>query len=215
MRNDARSSQRSSPSTISGTGIAAGTQVVSQLSGTPGGVGTYALSIPSQNVASTAVSGTYGTLTVTAITTGTIGVGTVIGHLSAAGSHCAPATCLHWGLLEGERYLDPLTLLPKRPVRLLPLSAAGDAGLPGVVVLGPPLDPGRELVLGQVGERGVLEDVAQAGPRGDPDPLQDDGTLVVPFDKGTVHGAPKVKTDVAMTKDLKERLVSYYGVSTN
>jgi murein DD-endopeptidase MepM/ murein hydrolase activator NlpD len=47
--------------------------------------------------------------------------GTVIGHLSAAGSHCAPATCLHWGLLQGKQYLDPLTLLPDRPVRLLPL----------------------------------------------------------------------------------------------
>ncbi|TCO40135.1 peptidase M23-like protein [Kribbella antiqua] len=50
--------------------------------------------------------------------------GTVIGRLSAAGSHCAPATCLHWGLLQGKQYLNPLTLLPDRPVRLLPLSAA-------------------------------------------------------------------------------------------
>ncbi|WP_433160001.1 peptidoglycan DD-metalloendopeptidase family protein [Kribbella sp. CA-247076] len=46
--------------------------------------------------------------------------GTVVGRLSAAGSHCAPATCLHWGLLEGKHYLNPLTLLPTRPVRLLP-----------------------------------------------------------------------------------------------
>ena len=44
---------------------------------------------------------------------------------------------------------------------------------------------------------------------------EDDGTLVVAFDKDTVHHAPKVKTDVAMTKDLKERFVSYYGVSAN
>jgi len=56
------------------------------------------------------------------VTVGTpVTSGTVIGHLSAAGSHCSPATCLHWGLLEGKRYLDPLTLLPDRPVRLLPL----------------------------------------------------------------------------------------------
>ena len=47
--------------------------------------------------------------------------GTVIAHLSAAGSHCSPRACLHWGLIQGEQYLNPLTLLPRRPVRLLPL----------------------------------------------------------------------------------------------
>jgi murein DD-endopeptidase MepM/ murein hydrolase activator NlpD len=46
--------------------------------------------------------------------------GTPLGHLSAAGSHCAPATCLHWGLLQATTYLNPLSLLPTRPVRLLP-----------------------------------------------------------------------------------------------
>lgn len=50
--------------TISGTNVATGTQIVSQLSGTAGGVGTYRVSIPEQTVASTTVSGTYGTLTV-------------------------------------------------------------------------------------------------------------------------------------------------------
>jgi murein DD-endopeptidase MepM/ murein hydrolase activator NlpD len=39
----------------------------------------------------------------------------------AAGSHC-PATCLHWGALRGEVYLDPLNLLrPPAPPILLPL----------------------------------------------------------------------------------------------
>src|SRR6266508_2658497 len=47
--------------------------------------------------------------------------GTIIAHLSAAGSHCSPRACLHWGLIQGEQYLNPLTLLPRRPVRLLPL----------------------------------------------------------------------------------------------
>lgn len=46
--------------------------------------------------------------------------GTPLGHLSAAASHCAPATCLHWGLLQATTYLNPLTLLPHRPVHLLP-----------------------------------------------------------------------------------------------
>ncbi|WP_329001371.1 M23 family metallopeptidase [Kribbella sp. NBC_00709] len=52
----------------------------------------------------------------------TVQTGTVIGHLSAAGSHCQPRTCLHWGLLQGNQYLNPLTLVPNRPVRLLPLT---------------------------------------------------------------------------------------------
>jgi hypothetical protein len=62
--------------TLSGTNVATGTQIVSQLSGTIGGVGTYAVSIGEQNVATgTAISGTYGTLTVGGTVTGTFGVG--------------------------------------------------------------------------------------------------------------------------------------------
>lgn len=52
----------------------------------------------------------------------TVQTGTVIGRLSAAGSHCLPRACLHWGLLQAKQYLNPLTLLPNRPVRLLPLT---------------------------------------------------------------------------------------------
>ncbi|HVW81212.1 MAG TPA: M23 family metallopeptidase [Mycobacteriales bacterium] len=48
-------------------------------------------------------------------------VGTVLGRLTAAGSHCAPQTCLHWGLLRGSDYLDPLALLGLEQVRLLPI----------------------------------------------------------------------------------------------
>lgn len=58
------------------------------------------------------------------VTVGTaVQPGTVIGHLSAAASHCPPSTCLHWGYLRGKQYLNPLTLIPHRPVRLLPLAA--------------------------------------------------------------------------------------------
>lgn len=64
--------------TISGTGVATGTTVVSQISGTTGGVGTYYVSIPEQTVASTTISGTYGTMTVTAVGSGTLGVGQVL-----------------------------------------------------------------------------------------------------------------------------------------
>lgn len=73
--------------TISGTGIATGTQIVSQLSGTAGGIGTYAVNIPEQQVASTTVSGTYGTMTVSAMTSGTIVVGGILaGGTVAAGT---------------------------------------------------------------------------------------------------------------------------------
>ncbi|MEU8538681.1 M23 family metallopeptidase [Streptomyces sp. NPDC048717] len=36
------------------------------------------------------------------------------------GAHC-PRTCLHWGLLRGDTYLNPLRLLGTGPSRLLPL----------------------------------------------------------------------------------------------
>jgi peptidase M23-like protein len=57
----------------------------------------------------------------------TVAAGQAIGRLSAAGSHCAPAACLHWGLRRGEEYLDPLSLLGAGPVRLLPLSGSVSA----------------------------------------------------------------------------------------
>jgi murein DD-endopeptidase MepM/ murein hydrolase activator NlpD len=39
----------------------------------------------------------------------------------ATGNHC-PVTCLHWGALRGDVYVDPLTLLrPPAPPILLPL----------------------------------------------------------------------------------------------
>ena len=52
-------------------------------------------------------------------------LGQRLGRLVDVGSHCAPATCLHWGLRRGADYLDPLALLDLNPVRLLPLDASG------------------------------------------------------------------------------------------
>lgn len=69
---------------ISGTNVATGTQIVSQLSGTTGGVGTYAVSIGEQSVASETISGTFGTLTVTAVSSGTIEVGGAVAGASVA-----------------------------------------------------------------------------------------------------------------------------------
>ena len=56
-----------------------------------------------------------------------VGRGARIGTLQRASSHCFPQACLHWGLLQGETYLDPLTLVGAGPIRLLPL--AGSSGL--------------------------------------------------------------------------------------
>ncbi|MFF5974707.1 M23 family metallopeptidase [Streptomyces sp. NPDC012769] len=52
--------------------------------------------------------------------------GDLIAHVSPAtpGDHCA-RSCLHWGLLRGDTYLDPLRLLGGGRSRLLPV-----AGLP-------------------------------------------------------------------------------------
>ena len=63
--------------------------------------------------------------------------GQVIGSLAWFGTHCLPAACLHWGLLAGDTYLDPLSLVGgPRPVRLLPLG-----GSPDPVALGLPFTP--------------------------------------------------------------------------
>jgi hypothetical protein len=70
--------------------------------------------------------------------------GEVLGALEPPTNHCGPTSCLHWGLLRGDTYLDPLSLLPPRllrrgPSRLLPVPPA--AAAPGQVPPGadPPL----------------------------------------------------------------------------
>lgn len=47
--------------------------------------------------------------------------GHAIATLTGAPGHCLPMTCLHWGVLRGDTYLDPLSLIGPHPVRLLPL----------------------------------------------------------------------------------------------
>ncbi|WP_200175163.1 M23 family metallopeptidase [Tomitella cavernea] len=50
-----------------------------------------------------------------------VATGTVIGRLSAGHAGCPRAACLHWGLRDGEDYLDPRSLLGTITVRLLPV----------------------------------------------------------------------------------------------
>jgi murein DD-endopeptidase MepM/ murein hydrolase activator NlpD len=45
--------------------------------------------------------------------------GTVLGHLLPGHQGCAGA-CLHWGARRGREYVDPLGLLSRGHVRLLP-----------------------------------------------------------------------------------------------
>lgn len=49
--------------------------------------------------------------------------GQVVGSLGGGPSHCDPAGCVHWGVREGEEYLDPWLLLCGGPVVLLPDTA--------------------------------------------------------------------------------------------
>lgn len=50
-----------------------------------------------------------------------VAAGETIGEIAVGSGHCASG-CLHWGLLRGERYLDPLALLGVGAARLLPLN---------------------------------------------------------------------------------------------
>ena len=61
-----------------GTGITTNTIVINQISGASGGVGTYGVSQPEQNVSSALLAGTYGILTVASIGTGNLNIGSVV-----------------------------------------------------------------------------------------------------------------------------------------
>lgn len=67
---------------------------------------------------------TYEPVTALVVVGSRVTVGELIGTLSPGESHCASTrtvSCLHWGLIQGKTYLNPLMLV-KKPVRLLPKS---------------------------------------------------------------------------------------------
>jgi hypothetical protein len=64
---------------------------------------------------------TYEPVTATVTRGDRVRAGDLLGRLSAAGSHCLPLACLHWGRRRGELYLDPMLLLRRGPARLLPV----------------------------------------------------------------------------------------------
>jgi murein DD-endopeptidase MepM/ murein hydrolase activator NlpD len=61
----------------------------------------------------------------TAVTAGTT-IGVVESGPAGSGgdgttpNHCAPRSCVHWGVRRGERYIDPLSLLDRPTIVLLP-----------------------------------------------------------------------------------------------
>ena len=63
---------------LTGTGVATGTMILAQLTGSAGGLGTYTVSIPEQSVASTTISATYGIFTAGTTTGGSYGIGDVL-----------------------------------------------------------------------------------------------------------------------------------------
>ncbi len=73
---------------------------------------------------------TYEPLTATVRVGQLVGVRQPIGTLG--GGHCRDGgPCLHWGLLRGATYLDPMSLLGVTGVRLLPLDGAGGSAAEG------------------------------------------------------------------------------------
>jgi hypothetical protein len=110
--------------TLSGTGVASGTKVTSQIGGTAGGIGTYNVDIPEQTVASTTISLTYGTLTVSAVGSGTLGLGDVL-----SGSGVTTGTVIT-GLLTGNGGTGTYVVSPTQTAGSTTITAAGNVETP-------------------------------------------------------------------------------------
>jgi murein DD-endopeptidase MepM/ murein hydrolase activator NlpD len=102
------------------------------------GVVTYSGVIAGRGVVTVAHAGglrtTYEPVTARAAVGAPVRAGTPIGRVAATPGHCAPATCVHWGLISGSgpeaTYLDPLSLLEAAtgPPVLLPLRGRAGEG---------------------------------------------------------------------------------------
>lgn len=64
----------------------------------------------------------YEPVTATRLVGSQVAAGARLGTVTATQGHCAPRTCLHWGLRRGDTYFDPLTLLGAGPPVLKPLA---------------------------------------------------------------------------------------------
>jgi murein DD-endopeptidase MepM/ murein hydrolase activator NlpD len=98
-----------------------------------------------------------------------VSTGTPIGTLDApvGGSHCRPA-CLHWGLVRGTTYLDPLSLLEALPVRLLPFDDNTASRSIRPQAARPPTDPASQLAgaASAIRQPHTIEDASDGPPDG-------------------------------------------------
>lgn len=93
-----------------------------------------------------------------------VATGQVLGAVEPSEVHCAGRTCLHWGLLRGSTYLDPLALLGLAPVRLLPLPPR--QGARGTAVDAAPATSAAGPTQGATGPASDLARAAGAGGAG-------------------------------------------------
>lgn len=107
-----------------------------------------------------------------------VAAGEVIGTLEPGHLGCPAAACLHWGLRRGEQYLDPMRLVTRGPVRLLPVGAdrvaAARPAPPPVINAGVPRFSGAREVREDGVDQGAAraaEAGAAAGPGGAPPPV--------------------------------------------
>jgi hypothetical protein len=107
--------------TVSGSGVASGTKIVSQIDGTAHGAGTYYVSIPEQTVASEAMTGTYGLFTVVSALTGAFNLGDVLAG-SGGGGVTTGTTITELGTGAGGAgtyYVDPTQTVTSSTITVL------------------------------------------------------------------------------------------------
>jgi murein DD-endopeptidase MepM/ murein hydrolase activator NlpD len=90
-----------------------------------GGTVTYAGQLAGRGIVVVAHAGglrsTFEPVYATVHTGTVVAQGDPVGEIASEASHCDPATCLHWGVLRGQTYLDPLTFVGRGRIVLLPL----------------------------------------------------------------------------------------------
>lgn len=100
---------------------AVGDAVVAALAGTITFAGQVA-GTPVVAISHGSVSTTYEPVVASVSPGQVVATGQVIGTLQA-GHPCPVEACLHWGLRQGDTYLDPLSLLAPGPIRLISAAA--------------------------------------------------------------------------------------------
>ncbi|MFE0735148.1 peptidoglycan DD-metalloendopeptidase family protein [Streptomyces sp. NPDC058855] len=100
-----------------GTPVLAPTAGTVTFAGPVGGRGVLTLTLP--GTGTPPLRTTFSPVTPLVPTGTTVPAGTPLAHVTP-GDHC-PTTCLHWGLLRADTYLNPLLLTPRTPSRLLPV----------------------------------------------------------------------------------------------